>query len=315
MDIVDEARAGPTEVGNKTRYTIYINIDRPFSPLEQNLLPAITNTIAAAYPDCSISMKKFELSDKGGMLQLFFDSPIQISNGDFLALSNEVEHLTRQLKIAQERMLAEKSEKEKYENLYTELREEVFPLLLSQLRAQGRLKDRGIKTLFIMFADIAGFSALTADERVHTLDMMRLLSKVILKSDKGLYLNTWGDGIVAAFDDVTQGLRCSCKFVQHLQIDGIDVRVGASWGAARIAHNPVTDRLDIDGESVNLGARIEPLAEAGEVLASDIVVALDDLDRGKFSLVPRDVELKKAIGDKAAGEKLRVYRVSYLPNN
>jgi class 3 adenylate cyclase len=314
MDIVGESD-GPKAVGNKTRYTIKVQLDRPFNPREQALLPAIVDTIGSAYPGCAVSVKKLEFLDQGGVIQLHFDSPIKFSGPQLLELTSEIEHLTRQLKIAQERMLAEKSEKEKYENLYCELRDSVFPLLVSQLRAQGRLTERGIKTLFIMFADIAGFSTLALDERTHTLDLMRLLSKAVLKSDKGLYLNTWGDGIVAAFDDVTQGLRCACKFVQHLQIDGIDVRVGASWGAARIAHNEVTDRLDIDGESVNVGARIEPLAESGEVLASDLIIGLDELDRTKFSFVPRDVELKKAVGDKKAGDPVRVYRVSYLPNN
>jgi class 3 adenylate cyclase len=315
MDVVENDAAGPITLGNKTRYTIRISLDRPFTPKEQSLLPAIIDAIAEAYPGCAISIKKIVLRNQGGLIQIFFDSPIVIAGPQLLEISSEIEHLTRQLKIAQERLLAEKSEREKFENLYSELREDVFPLVLSQLRTQGRLKERSVKMLFIMFADIAGFSKLNNDERTHTLDLMRLLSKAVLKSDRGLYLNTWGDGIVAAFDDVTQGLRCACKFVQHLQIDGIDVRVGASWGAARITHNEVTDRLDIDGESVNLGARIEPLAEAGEVLASDIVVELEELDRAKFSFVPRDAELKKAIGEKTVGEKLRVYRVSYLPNN
>ena len=116
---------------------------------------------------------------------------------------------------------------------------------------------------------------------------MRLIGKSVLSSEQGLYINTWGDGLIAAFDDPTQGLRCACKFVQHLQVDGIDVRVGVNWGAARIIYNEITERLDIDGESVNVGARLEPLAESGEVLVSNIVMGLDELDKAKFTFVTR----------------------------
>ncbi|MGA2313074.1 MAG: adenylate/guanylate cyclase domain-containing protein [Xanthobacteraceae bacterium] len=94
----------------------------------------------------------------------------------------------------------------------------------------------------------------------------------------------------------------------------MDVRVGVNWGAARIVYNEITERLDIDGESVNVGARLEPLAESGEVLVSDVVVGLEELDKAKFSLVKRQVELKKAVGEMRVGDKIVVHRASYLPN-
>lgn len=63
-----------------------------------------------------------------------------------------------------------------------------------------------------------------------------------------------------------------------------------------------------------MGARLEPLASPGEVLASDVVFGLPDLRREDFSFVEREVELIKAVGERKAGEKIKAYRVSYLPN-
>src|SRR4051812_31908962 len=55
--IVEEADDKARAAGDKTRYTIEIKVDRPFSPKEQRLLPAIIDEIARAYPGCSISIK------------------------------------------------------------------------------------------------------------------------------------------------------------------------------------------------------------------------------------------------------------------
>jgi len=72
--------------------------------------------------------------------------------------------------------------------------------------------------------------------------------------------------------------------------------------------------MDIDGASVNVEARLEPLASPGEVLASDVIIALPDLRREDFTFLEREVELKKSVGEHKQGDKIKVFRVSYLPN-
>ena len=94
-----------------------------------------------------------------------------------------------------------------------------------------------------------------------------------------------------------------------LSIDGLDTRIGVNWGAARIAYNEITDRFDIDGESINMGARLEPLAEPGEVLTSEVVMSLDVIKEKKVE------ELKKAVGNLKIGDTLKVYSVKFYPNS
>jgi class 3 adenylate cyclase len=316
LDIVveDTPPKDPQQVGGFLRYHVKVKFDRPFDARERNLLPALLQSIQSAYPGTSISLRSFNTSDKGGVLAIYFDSPIRMPALEIKTLQAEIENLSRSLKIVQEKYLAEKGERERFETMYHDLVETVFPLMLKQLRSQGRLADRNIKTMLIMFADIVGFSTSNSEERLQKLDLMRVIARSIIKSEQGIYLNTWGDGLVAAFDDPTQGLRCACKFVQHLNVDGIDVRVGVNWGAARIIYNEASERMDIDGSSVNIGARLEPLASPGEVLAADIIVNLPDLRKDDFNFIEREVELKKPVGELKEGDKLKVFRVSYLPN-
>jgi class 3 adenylate cyclase len=221
---------------------------------------------------------------------------------DVAKLKKEIEELSIQLKISQEKYLAEKLERERFEKLYLELTQDVFPLVIKELRAKGRIHQFNTKTLLIMFVDVVGFSKMTDDERQLKVDLLRLIGRSILQSESGMYINTWGDGIVAAFEDPTQGLRCACKFVSHLDLDGIEVRVGVNWGLARIVYNEMTQRLDIDGESINIGARLEPLAIPGEVIASELVPNLPDLDKNKFLFAEKEVELKKAVANKSAAK-------------
>jgi class 3 adenylate cyclase len=152
------------------------------------------------------------------------------------------------------------------------------------------------------------------EERQQKVDLMRLIGRSILKSEKGMYINTWGDGVIAGFDDPTQGLRCACKFVSHLDVDGVEVRVGVNWGVARITYNEITERTDIDGESVNVGARIEPLAQPGEVLASDVVCGLEELEKSDFLFTEKTIELRKSVGGTEAGDKIKVHSIKYYPN-
>lgn len=135
-----------------------------------------------------------------------------------------------------------------------------------------------------------------------------------MASEGGLYINTWGDGVIVAFDEINSGLKCACKIVRHLDIDGIETRVGVHWGPARIRVNSLTERLDVDGDSINLGSRIEFLAEPGQVLATEEVRFHGDVDATQFEFTERLKSLEKGAAGKPAGTTIPVFEVRYLPN-
>ena len=200
-----------------TRYAIHIKFERAFTSLEKKLIPAIVAAIETEYPELKFSIRNFYTVPSGAVLDLNFDSAVKLDEEQLQQLKDEIRHLSIQLKIAQEKYLAAASDKERFEKLYTELVQTVMPLMISQLRKEGELRFGRIRTLLVFFSDIVGFSKLSNEDRQNKIDLLRLIGRAILKSEKGMYLNTWGDGVVAGFENSTDGLRCACKFISHLK--------------------------------------------------------------------------------------------------
>jgi len=56
-----------------------------------------------------------------------------------------------------------------------------------------------------------GFSRLGDEERKEHISMLRGLAQPMLQKGVAQYVNTWGDAIVACFEDANAGLRCACQ--------------------------------------------------------------------------------------------------------
>jgi class 3 adenylate cyclase len=122
-------------------------------------------------------------------------------------------------------------------------------------------------------------------------------------------VNTWGDAIVACFEDANAGLRCACQLVMVLQAAGIHTRIGMSRGQTLVRGNPLTDRLDIEGDSVNFAARLEPLAEQGEVLITEELRYHPEVKQDHFIFTHQRRSLKKAVGGQQQSDMIECYGV------
>ncbi len=99
-----------------------------------------------------------------------------------------------------------------------------------------------------------------------------------------------GDGFMASFSSATKALECAIAmqraFAAHNESaeEPIKVRIGLNAG------EPIAEDDDLFGTAVNMAARIAAEAEAGTILASDVVrqlVAGKDFlftDRGEANL-------------------------------
>jgi len=71
-------------------------------------------------------------------------------------------------------------------------------------------------------------------------------------------------------------------------------------------------RLDIEGDSVNFAARLEPLAEPGEVLITEDLRYHPEVQQDRFLFLHHKRSLKKAVGDQQQGDIVECYSVKYI---
>lgn len=132
------------------------------------------------------------------------------------------------------------------------------------------------KLAAILYADVAGYSALTGEDEEGT--HRRLSSCLDLISDSirahnGNVVHYAGDAVLADFVTVTDALTCAVNIQKSLQKENADwpderrvcFRIGVNLGEV------IVDRDDIYGDGVNVAARLETLAEPGGICISHAV--------------------------------------------
>jgi adenylate cyclase len=127
----------------------------------------------------------------------------------------------------------------------------------------------------IMFTDMVGFTASAQTNEAAALRLLREQERLVrrlLKSHNGREIKSTGDGFLVEFDSALRAVQCAIAVHEHLRKRNskpgsmpIRLRIGVHLG-------DVEERAgDIFGDSVNLAARIEPLADPGGICISDPV--------------------------------------------
>ena len=129
----------------------------------------------------------------------------------------------------------------------------------------------------IMVTDVVGYSRLIRADEEGTLAALKSLRADLIypKIDEhhGRVVKLMGDGMLAEFASVTDALRAAAEtqravfnFNADLPEDKrIEFRVGINLG------DVVIDGDDIQGDGVNVAARLEVMAEPGGICVSDVV--------------------------------------------
>ncbi|MGC4116026.1 MAG: adenylate/guanylate cyclase domain-containing protein [Myxococcales bacterium] len=162
--------------------------------------------------------------------------------------------------------------------------------------------------LAIVFTDIKGFTARTSqqgfEENRRMLRLHDALLMPVFKAFGGRKIKTIGDAFLVVFESPTQAVLCGVAIQDRLwdfnrrvgEPEQIHVRVAINMGEVRLENG------DVFGEPVNIAARVEGVADAGEVVFTEAVylsmnkAEVPSEDRGQHEL-------------KGIPEKVRVYRV------
>ncbi len=151
---------------------------------------------------------------------------------------------------------------------------------------RGAGTDRALST--ILFTDIVSSTERAAevgDRRwTEVLDRHDAVMHRQLTRFGGREVNTTGDGLLAEFDGPTRAVICGQALVDAAAQVGLAIRVGIHTGEVERRGD------DLAGLAVHLSARVQALAQPGEVLVSRTVVDLvagsgiDFVDRGEHAL-------------------------------
>src|SRR6185436_14719832 len=143
------------------------------------------------------------------------------------------------------------------------------------------------KLAAILAADVVGFSRLIGADEEGTLDRLTSIRRELLdptvKTHHGRIFKNTGDRFLAEFASAVDAVRCALAIQSDMTQSGtrvnnevrIEFRIGINVG------DVVDQDGDLLGDGVNIAARLEAIAEPGEVLVSHTV---HDHARGKQSL-------------------------------
>src|SRR5215471_573350 len=129
----------------------------------------------------------------------------------------------------------------------------------------------------ILAADVAGYSRLMGADEEGTHERLtahlRELVNPKIAEHRGRIVKNTGDGFLAEFPSVVDGVRCAVE-IQREMVDRepevpderrIRFRIGINLG------DVIAEADDIFGDGVNIASRLEALAEPGDICVSRVV--------------------------------------------
>lgn len=157
-------------------------------------------------------------------------------------------------------------------------------LFSSEVLAPGL--ELAIESLAILFTDLVGSTAMYS--KAGDAPAFRLVNdhfdrmKAVIDEHNGTIVKTIGDAVMAAFSDPEQCLQAALKLdrsVGDLLHAGEPLRLRVGFHAGPCIAMRANDRIDYFGTTVNLAARLQSLANGGEV-----TMAQDDARRLSWAI-------------------------------
>jgi len=225
------------------------------------------------------------------------------------AYEKQVEILKNRLEGAK-KILREKSDRTtELQNELDQIKIDLYPVLMNQVRNYAERTVHEEMSMAVLFLDLKGFSGLNMIEAVESVQIVRSQAASLLSHRDGQHPNTWGDAVVAAFENPNDGLECAHKLLRHLEVDNLTARIGMSHGELTISYNAVRDALDIDGPAMTEGARLEPMADPGEVLISKSLRFHPDVEEDRFLFTTQHRTPEKSFGAHKMDQVIECYSV------
>jgi formylglycine-generating enzyme required for sulfatase activity/class 3 adenylate cyclase len=179
----------------------------------------------------------------------------------------------------------------------------------------------------IVVGDIAGYSRLMELDEEGTHNRVKRIQRDLIEptiaEHHGRLVKTTGDGFIAMFDSPLEAVRCSIVIQQNLvgrnasvpKHYWIEYRIGVNLG------DVIIEADDIYGDGVNVAARLEGIAEPGQVFISGgiyeqiknkLVCGYESLGDRKVKNITDPVRVYRVLPDAAAFNRTRRRRETIL---
>ena len=182
------------------------------------------------------------------------------------------------------------------------------PLSMSPGKSEGIPVDSGFRA--IMFTDLKDSTLMTTlygdAKALHLLHVHNALTRNSLNAHRGHEVKHTGDGIMASFASVPDGVECAvaiqkafAAYNQEHPETPLYLRIGLSAG------EPIEEHGDLFGKAVQLAARLCAQAEPGRILIDQVVLDLWSDKQLPFSDLGE-------VTPKGFDHAVRVYEVQWM---
>ena len=138
----------------------------------------------------------------------------------------------------------------------------------------------------IFLADVVGYSKMMASDEMGTLNLIRAFQKETiaptLTKYGGTMIKSLGDGWLIEFKSASNAVNCAMAWQSISKQQGkMSLRVGIHLGDVEHEEGPPPD---VYGDTVNIAARLESIAENGEVaISASTYLCLDENQAKTFN--------------------------------
>ena len=138
----------------------------------------------------------------------------------------------------------------------------------------------------IFLADVVGYSKMMAHDEIGTLNLIREFQKETiaptLTKYNGNMIKSLGDGWLIEFKSASNAVNCALAWQSISKNQGkMSLRVGIHLGDVEHEEGPPPD---VYGDTVNIAARLESIAENGEVaISASAYLCLDENQSKSFN--------------------------------
>ncbi len=269
-------------------------------------LPIFIEHLEATFWGIVLRLKSVEDVAGGAKVTLIIEEPGRHRPSE---LKEELQKEASKIQMAQLSLRRNNALQTQLKEEVANIKEKFWPRLL-ELSAENEREH--VRNLTVVFMDLKGFSQWGDDELSDKLGLFRGLVKPILNKWQAGYPNMEGDSLRVTFRNASAGLACACMMRGVLTAAGFEVRVGVELGEVTVVHNEITDISDLEGTSISMAARLEAVAEPGQVLATERIRHYADR-KGLFEFTPVKPRLGKSIGNRAKGDIIDCYAVEMYP--